>query len=146
MDTYKPSTSITKLSLKPTISINQVTSINQITEVDPITESKVSQLKPKIKLTLKPTLIGKQLLLKIKSSPVTQLIHYDYNANRYKNIKRGNKPSLTTRRYTLSQIKYLVNKHKLNSTTLMSFQDPIFEKSIKYYFGTIERFAEKILI
>jgi hypothetical protein len=83
----------------------------------------------KIMIKLKKTLTGKELLQQIKSNPLTSKIKSDYNLNKYKQLKRGCKPRVNCDKYTLSNIKYVIdhNQYDAKNTHLVS--------SMRYYFG-----------
>jgi hypothetical protein len=98
-------------------------------------------VKPKI--TLKPQLIGKDKLISIKENETTKKIKKDYNLNKYKNLKRGYKPRESDKKYTLSNIKYIVEKNQLTTNEkLQSFanHDPMLMPAIKSYFGDSNNF------
>lgn len=83
----------------------------------------------KLKLVLKKSLIGKELIKNIKTTPVTVQIRTDYYLNKYKHLKRGRKPGDNVQRYTLSHIKYLLDHHQYDPSNHRLML------SLKYYFG-----------
>jgi len=104
-------------------------------------------LKKKLQISLKPTLVGKEQLMSIKKSETTKKLHIDYNANKYKQLKRGYKPKDTTSRYTLSNIKYVIDKNNLSTIEKIkqfSNNDPLLISSIKYYFNDIDNFNKAL--
>lgn len=96
-----------------------------------------TKLKLKLKLKMKPKShsdeqkppVGRELLKEIKQSQETSQIKIDYNINKFQNLKRGIKPKSDSSNYTLSNLKYLNDRHLLDQT------NPNIQKSIEYYFG-----------
>jgi hypothetical protein len=74
-------------------------------------------------------LVGKELLEHIKTSDTTQKIKIDYNLNRYHQIKRGVRPRKDTSRYTLSNIKYIMEHHLYDAT------NTYLNRSLRFFFG-----------
>ncbi len=110
-----------------------------ILATNPETEKKekvLDQLIPKIKISLKPKLVGKQQLENIKNNETSKRVRIDHNIIKYKNLKRGIKPLDNSKHYTLSNIRYIIKKKKLS----LSNQNPILISSIQYYFGDIDQF------
>ena len=104
-----------------------------------VEEKKKENLKPhKLTLKLKQPLVGKEYLKAIKNSSTTTQTLYDYHKNKYRQLKRGSKPFPNTRKYTLSNIKYIVEHGLYDSgnTYLLS--------SIRYYFGERNEFENSI--
>jgi hypothetical protein len=118
--------------------------------LDPAEESNlnpVATILPKPKIVLKskivlkpqlpkivisnPTLIGKAKLAEIKKNSTTRQVRYDYNLTKYQHLKRGIKAKLGAYRYTLSNIKYIIEKSEKSSL----IDNEILKKSITYYFG-----------
>lgn len=91
--------------------------------------SPTEQVVPKINIKLKPKLVGKELLEHIKTSDTTQKIRIDYNLNRYHQIKRGVRPHTDARRYTLSNIKYIVDHHQYDPSNSR------LNRSLQFFFG-----------
>jgi len=89
-------------------------------------------LKPKIKLKITTSVPllpthGKTYLKNVKHNNVNKMIKYDYNFNRFKNLKKGVKPHNDIKtRLTLTNIKYIIDKN---------IQDIRLEKTLKFYFG-----------
>jgi hypothetical protein len=83
----------------------------------------------KIHIKLKPKLVGKELLEHIKTSDTTLKIKIDYNLNRYHQIKRGVRPRKDIRRYTLSNIKYIMEHHQYDAT------NTYLNRSLQFFFG-----------
>lgn len=85
--------------------------------------------KNKIHLKLKKKLVGKELLENIRNNESTHRIKMDYNINKYKKLRRGSKPLTNTNKYTLSNIKYIMDHH------LYDESNHTLQSSLKYYFG-----------
>lgn len=85
--------------------------------------------KEKIKLKLKKKLVGKEFLQSIKNNESNIRIKVDYNLNKYKQLRRGSKPIKDAKKYTLSNIKYIIDHH------LFDESNSILQSSMKYYFG-----------
>jgi hypothetical protein len=83
----------------------------------------------KIVLKFKKTATGKELLQNMQNSQITAQIKVDYNINKYRRLKRGCKPAKGCTRYTLSNIKYIIDHHTYdqNNGSLVA--------SMRYYFG-----------
>ncbi len=67
----------------------------------------------------------------------------DYQITKYKNLKKGYKPAEGTQKFTLSNLKYLVDREKFKTQDEIKAwtgQNPSVLKSIQYYFGTIDKF------
>ena len=92
--------------------------------------SESAQPPKKIVLKLKKTPVGRDYLQQTKHNPVNQQIREDYQLNVYRQLQHGRKPSPNARRYTLSNIKYLLEHptpgHKSN---------PILIRSMHFFFG-----------
>jgi len=80
-------------------------------------------------LKLKKSLTGKELLHNIRDNQSTAKIKTDYNLNKYRQLKRGCKPRVDCQKYTLSNIKYVIdhNQYDVTNKNLLS--------SMRYYFG-----------
>jgi hypothetical protein len=83
----------------------------------------------KIILKLKPKLVGKELLETIKHNESNLKIQIDTNINKYRQLRRGSKPQNDTKKYTLSNIKYLIDHQLYHPSNLL------LQSSLKYYFG-----------
>lgn len=81
---------------------------------------------PKIVLKLKQGPIGQKMLRTIKDNQSTAQIRIDYQINKYRQLKRGSKPRPNCHKYTLSNIKYLIDHHQSNQQLI---------SSMDYYFG-----------
>lgn len=92
-------------------------------------QTQTTQHKIKLKLKLKPSFVGKQLLEQIRHNDTTKMIKIDYNINKYKNLRRGTKPKIGIIKYTLSNIKYVMERKLYDPT------NSFFLSSLKYYFG-----------
>lgn len=140
MKNYKGgSVVIPKITLKPKIFLKS--NLNQETQ------------KPKIVMKTNPNsqISGHLKLLAIKNNPVTKMIHNDINGGRYRQLKRGYKPTpkqLQTGHYTLSNLKYIVEKNRLvNNEKIVKYsvdKDPHLLKSINYYFDDLNNFVKII--
>jgi hypothetical protein len=73
--------------------------------------------------------VGKELLEHIKTSDTTQKIRIDYNLNRYNQIKRGTRPHKDAHRYTLSNIKYIMDHNQYDPA------NPRLNRSLQFFFG-----------
>lgn len=92
--------------------------------------------KPKLKL--KPKLIGREHLEKIKRNKTNMRIIYDTNYNRYCNLRRGYRPKKSQKRYSLSNIKYFYTRKNFNSVVKSDWK---LSSAIKFYFGDLETFV-----
>lgn len=82
-----------------------------------------------------------QLLSNIRHSTITRQIKIDYWINQYKRLKTDRKPKPNIKRYTLSNLKYLLKTHTIEA---LQHSDPVFDCSIKYYFGNKDQLAKII--
>ena len=160
MSTYKSDNKIGQLPLPiklkkdiaensklPKVKIN----LKSETSLPMIAQSETAVIRPKLTLKqvikLKPVLTGKQYLSSIKHSVTTQKIKQDYNINKYKQFKKGYKPKSSTKRYALSNIKYIIEKNNLTTSEKIrnfALNDPILIPSIKFYFADIEMFIRML--
>lgn len=94
--------------------------------------------KPKIILKFKSNHVGKDLLNVAKNCTSTKKIHEDYYFNRLKQIKRGVKPKENQNKYTISNIKYIIDHH------IFDEENGKMVDSFIFYFG--DRYVELVHI
>lgn len=119
-----------------------------------IIKPKLKSIKLKQKIQLKGTssikpksniLVGKEHLLSVRDNDNTKQIQLDYKINQYRKLKKGAKAKENQKRYTLSNIKYVINKNKI--ITLKQLEDygqtdVMLIPAIKYYFKKLHNFEQ----
>jgi len=80
---------------------------------------------------------GKEYLKSVKKSTTTMQTRNAYHLNKYRQLKRGCKPATNAHKYTLSNIKYVVDHNQFDSS------NNILMSAIKYYFDDKVNLIEK---
>jgi hypothetical protein len=81
--------------------------------------------------------IGKEYLKAVKKSTTTMQTRNAYHWNKYRQLKRGCKPATNAHKYTLSNIKYVVDHNQFDSS------NNILMSAIRYYFEDKVNLFEK---
>ena len=94
----------------------------------------ISNQPQKFKITLKPVMSGQEKLLQIKNNGTTRSVVIDSNFGKYKKLRKGYKPKPSAQNLTMSNIKYIFEKDKMNMNTNR------FINSVEFYFDSVENF------
>lgn len=88
----------------------------------------------KFKIKLKHVISGQEKLIQIKNNKTTRSVVIDSNFGKYKKLRKGYKPKPSVQNLTLSNIKYIFEKDKVNINTQR------FINSVNFYFDSVENF------